>query len=67
MNTHSLERTSPKGGMFIGRCVYCGKEGLLIKAVSEPCEKAPDQNQQILDVIKFGHSLGKSRSFNGTD
>lgn len=52
MNTHGLERTSPKGGPFIGRCVYCGKENLSLKAVSEHCEYAPQAGQQILDAIK---------------
>ena len=25
---HALERTSPKGGPFIGTCMKCGKPGL---------------------------------------
>jgi hypothetical protein len=36
--THALERTSPKGGPFIGRCTKCGMTGLRISAVQEPCE-----------------------------
>lgn len=50
--THGLERTSPKGGPFVGRCVYCSKENLSMKAVSESCDQAPSQNQQILDAIE---------------
>ena len=52
--THGLERTSPKGGPFLGRCIYCGKENLPAKAALEPCEKAPGQDQQILDALKDG-------------
>jgi hypothetical protein len=50
--THGLERTSPKGGPFLGRCIYCGKENLPAKAALEPCDRAPDQGQQVLDAIK---------------
>lgn len=49
--THGLERTSPKGGPFLGRCVYCGKENLPPSAALEACDKAPSQDQQILDAI----------------
>lgn len=50
--THGLERTSPKGEPFVGRCVYCGREGLPSRAALEPCDKAPSQDQQVLDAIK---------------
>lgn len=53
MRGHGLERTNPKGEgqQFIGRCVYCGMEGLPMRAALEPCEKAPDGDQQVLDAI----------------
>jgi hypothetical protein len=38
MQTHSLERTSPKGGPFIGRCVLCGVEWLPSSAALAMCE-----------------------------
>ena len=58
MNGHGLERTNPKGETpFIGRCVYCGKDGLPMSAVNEPCDKAPDQGQQVLDAIEGGARL----------
>jgi hypothetical protein len=50
-NTHGLERTSPKGGLFIGRCIYCGQEGLPASAALQPCPKAPSQDEQILNAI----------------
>jgi hypothetical protein len=38
MQTHSLERTSPFGELFIGRCVLCGAEGLPSSAALQMCE-----------------------------
>jgi hypothetical protein len=52
VNTHGLERTCPKGGPFIGRCVYCGAENLSMKAALEPCPAAPDQSQQVLNALE---------------
>lgn len=38
MQTHSLERTSPMGGPFVGRCVLCGIDGLSSGAALQMCE-----------------------------
>ena len=36
---HAINRTSPKGGKFIGTCMKCGKTGLtLADAMTEECE-----------------------------
>ena len=35
---HHIERTSPKGGPFLGTCVLCGKTGLRLSAANEPCD-----------------------------
>lgn len=35
--THCLERTSPIGEKFIGKCVLCGQEGLTFKQALEHC------------------------------
>lgn len=35
---HSIERTSPKGEPFVGTCWQCGRTGLTIAAMTEPCE-----------------------------
>jgi hypothetical protein len=51
LHTHGLERTSPKGGPFVGRCVYCKQEGLPMSAALEPCLMAPKQETQILDAL----------------
>jgi len=50
--THGLERTSLKGGPFLGRCIYCGLENLSPRAALDLCAKAPAQGQQVLDAIK---------------
>lgn len=52
VNTHGLERTSPKGQPFIGRCIYCGAEGLRPSAALQSCDRAPSQDQQILDAVR---------------
>lgn len=31
MERHALRRTSPIGGLFIGVCTKCGREGLTIE------------------------------------
>lgn len=50
--THGLERTSPKGGPFVGRCIYCRAEGLPMGAALQPCPDAPTLDQQIIDAIE---------------
>lgn len=35
---HHIERTSPKGGPFLGTCRLCRKENLKMMAVNEDCE-----------------------------
>jgi hypothetical protein len=52
MNTHGLTRTSPKGEKFLGRCIYCSKDNLSMKAALESCDKAPSQDQQVIDAIE---------------
>jgi len=34
---HSLERTSPKGGPFIGTCTKCGLRDIPLARMQEPC------------------------------
>jgi hypothetical protein len=52
--THGIERTSPKGGPFLGMCRYCGAENLPMRAALEPCPKAPTQDAQIIDALNYG-------------
>lgn len=35
--THSLTRTSPKGGPFFGQCIKCGQLNLPASAATRPC------------------------------
>jgi len=34
---HSIERTSPKGGRFVGVCTLCGEKGLTPSDMSRVC------------------------------
>lgn len=36
--THSLKRTSPFGGPFVGICIKCGEPDLGMGAALEPCK-----------------------------
>ena len=51
--THSLERTSPKGGPFVGRCVLCGQEGLRSGGALLPCPntRSVSDAQALIDAI----------------
>lgn len=52
--THSLERTSPKGEDFVGRCVLCGKQGLPMTAALEKCPNPRNvtNEEAIINAIK---------------
>lgn len=50
MNAHLLLRVNPKGEDFIGRCMYCHKEGFKIDDKSE-CPNALAWEQRVLDAI----------------
>jgi hypothetical protein len=45
MATHALNRTSAKGGPFIGTCYQCGQTNLPAAAVSWPCENPANLTQ----------------------
>ena len=34
---HTIIRTSPKGGAFIGKCLVCGAGGLRASDANKPC------------------------------
>jgi len=53
MATHALERTSPKGGPFLGCCVKCGRQNLRAKAVFEECEnvRGTTPDEDVLEAI----------------
>lgn len=52
--THSLERTSPKGKPFRGRCVLCGAEDLPANAALDPCPnpRRVTRDQALVDAIE---------------
>lgn len=52
MASHMLDRTNPMGERpFIGRCRYCGTEGLRIEDALLDCPGAPGSGQALLDAI----------------
>lgn len=52
--THSLERTSPKGGPFVGRCRLCGQSDLPSKAALWECPnpRGVSSGQVLIDAIE---------------
>jgi len=36
--THAIERTSPKGGPFLGTCMRCGRKNLSMGNALEECD-----------------------------
>lgn len=42
MMSHSLRRTSPKGGPFIGTCIKCGVENIPLDRMFTPCANPAD-------------------------
>jgi hypothetical protein len=42
--SHAIERTSPtgKGFLFVGRCMKCGRGGLMMKDALKPCPADSD-------------------------
>lgn len=47
---HIVQRISPLGDMFIGKCLACGKERLSLEMTVEECEQAGSVS--IGDVIR---------------
>ena len=52
--THAIERTSPYGEKFIGRCIKCGQEGLGLAAPLEPCpaDHLVSNEEALLQLLK---------------
>ena len=50
---HCLERTSPKGGPFIGTCCLCGKPNLRMEQANEFCgnPNSVTAEQALIDAI----------------
>lgn len=52
---HSLERTSPKGGPFVGTCTLCGTPNLRLDALREGCpnQRGLSQDEALLEAIQL--------------
>jgi len=50
---HALERTSPYGGAFVGRCIRCGRTGLTFADMNERCANTSGKTDEeaLLEVI----------------
>lgn len=50
---HALERTSAKGGPFVGRCMSCGKENLTLTDMARQyCDGNLSQEDALLRAVK---------------
>lgn len=58
MQTHALERTSPKGQTFVGTCRLCGQPGLSSRDAMKPCEnvRGLSQEEAVLEAIVGGEA-----------
>ncbi|SEK36480.1 hypothetical protein SAMN04515666_101332 [Bosea lupini] len=55
-STHAIERTSPKGGPFIGTCRLCGTPGLSAADALQPCpnQRGLTADEALLEAIDPG-------------
>ena len=51
--THSIIRTSPKGGRFVGTCDLCGAKGLTLADMGKECPNwgGVTEDQALLSVL----------------
>lgn len=54
MQSHSLERTSPKGERFVGTCRLCGQTGLTTANMNDECPntRGLSQDEAVIDAIE---------------
>ena len=59
--THAIERTSPKGGPFIGTCTLCGTPGLRMGDALKPCpnQRELSEDDALLELIEAPRASGK--------
>ncbi len=52
--THAIERTSPKGGPFIGTCRLCGTPNLRMGDALKPCpnQRGLTADQALIECIE---------------
>lgn len=56
MMGHSLKRTSPKGGPFIGACINCGKADIPLVRANDDCKNWTNRtaDENLLHAIRGG-------------
>ena len=54
MTKHAIERTSSKGGPFIGTCRLCGRKELTIMQSQDDCDnlRGLTEDQALLEALK---------------
>jgi hypothetical protein len=62
-NKHSLRRTSPKGGPFIGTCFLCGTPNLTLENMQDECpnQRGLTQDQAVVEAVLGEDDPGPSR------
>lgn len=63
MEHHAIERTSPKGGPFIGTCMKCGLPNLTLSDMNQPCENIAgiSQDEALLMAIAGPQEKGNEK------
>lgn len=59
--THTLERTSPLGERFVGRCILCGAEGLRASDALQPCPNLLDATTDDALIAAIEGPLAKNK------
>lgn len=59
MRHHALERTSPKGGPFIGTCRLCGTPNLPGEAIWQECpnQRGLTNEEAIVESVIGPHAI----------
>lgn len=54
---HAVDRTSPLGSSFVGRCRKCGRDGLTLRAALEECpaDDVMSDEAALLDILEKPH------------
>jgi len=58
--SHSLRRTSPKGGPFTGTCTKCGREGIALADMHGGCPNPANLSDGDALMIAIRDAAGES-------
>jgi hypothetical protein len=60
MICHAIERSSPKGGPFLGTCMRCGRTNLPMAAARQPCENTAGMTDDEALLMAVDPPAGRS-------